>query len=78
MSQLVDLLTKPFKDMTVEELEKSISLMKKLRHVPLDVATPKAARKSNKERQLEDLINQLSPEQMSMLINKLKEEAVNG
>lgn len=77
MSQLVDLLTKPFKEMTVDELEKSISLMKKLRHVPID-PTPKAAKKSNKERQLEDLINQLSPEQMAMLVNKLKEEAVNG
>ena len=67
MAQLDDLITKPIKQMTDEELEHCIMLMKKMK-----VNKEKKPVKTNKDKQLNNLLNNLTPEQLSIMMNKLK------
>lgn len=77
MSDLSSLLTKPNSDLSDAELEIKINLLKRLRTAPMPRA-PKSStvggkprNKSNKERQLEDLLRQLSPEEIQTILKGL-------
>lgn len=69
---LQDLLEKPLHELSEEELETKINLLKHLRvlEVQENKHKKKATRKSNKEKQLENLIDSLSKEELAILMEK--------
>lgn len=73
MGTLEDLLLKPLDKMTTEELEEHIVKLKKMRFVEPVVKTTSSTRpKGNKERQLENLLKNITPEQLIELMEKMK------
>lgn len=71
--QLKDLIEKNINDLTAEELEFKINSLKKLRTFAPKVSASSKGYKTNEEKQLEDLISSLNPEQMLKLMANLKE-----
>jgi len=69
---LQDLLEKPLHELSEEELETKINLLKHLRvlEVQENKHKKKATRKSNQEKQLENLIDSLSKEELAILMEK--------
>ncbi len=70
--ELQDLLEKPLHELSEEELEAKINLLKHLRvlEVQENKHKKKAIKKSNQEKQLENLINNLSKEELAILMEK--------
>ena len=79
MSVLEDLLGKSLKEMTDEEVEEYISSLKRMRVVP-EKAQKSTTPKSNKAKREDNLLSQLSPDELSELIAlaRAKKEAKNG
>jgi ATP-dependent DNA ligase len=73
MSELKDLLDKPAHECSDEELEKRRHLLSKLRIAPKKKSSSSKPRKTNKQRQVEDLLKGLSKEDLEKLKAKLQE-----
>lgn len=70
--ELQDLLEKPLSELSEEELETKINLLKHLRVLEVQESQlrKKAKTKSNKEKQLDDMISKLSKEELAILMAK--------
>jgi len=76
MSVLEDLIGKPLKEMTDEEVEEYISSLKRMRVMPEKVQKPK----SNKAKREDNLLSQFTTDELAELIAlaRAKKEAKNG
>lgn len=70
MAELNDLISKPIKQMTTDELEQCIMLMKKMK------INKDKIPKTNKDKQLNNLLDNFTPEQISTIMSKLKETKI--
>ena len=70
--QLKDLITKPVSELTEAELEERLNALKRLRII-VDKPTKSFKTRSNKDKQVEDLLTKLSPEALKKLFELTKE-----
>jgi len=68
MGNLVDLLLKPLNELSDEELETRINLLRRTK-----IGGRPRAKTTNKERRLKNLISQLNKQQLKLLVEKLEE-----
>lgn len=69
--ELIDLMGKTIEEMTDQELEERISLLTRSRIKEGGIHKRKVSKKSNKERQLNDLLSKLSENERANLITCL-------
>lgn len=71
---LKDLLSTPSGELTTEELEEKLNKLKRLRFRPESSAKKPSPTKSNKDKQMENLLEGLTPEQLKQLLTVLEAE----
>lgn len=71
--QLEDIIEASIKDLTSEELETRINILKRLRTAPVRKAKSSTSTESNADKRLKDVIKKLSPEQLQELMKKIEE-----
>lgn len=72
--QLHDLLDKSVKDLTIEELEEGLMLLKKLRVFSEGGKKGSKNRPSNAERQLKDLLEKMPKDKLAEVMKLLEKE----
>lgn len=71
--ELCDLINKSVSEMTTEELEESIMILKNMKIIKTEDGSIQTKVKSNKHKQIESMVSKLTPEQkkaLSALLSK--------
>lgn len=72
MSVLGDIINKELSDLTEDELEERINLLRRMRIIQPRQSSSSLSQQSNKDKRLRNMLSNLSPEELKKLMSKLQ------